>query len=581
MGIYNPSIDSEGLKSAIENEFGVTASNPLSPEAKAVAKCSKSFTTGKAIRTLKENGWTDAMINSLLLETAKKSKKKKDDEKDEDTSTDDIDSIDLDDSDSDSSDSKSKSKGSDDSDSDKDSSNSDSDDDDKDLHKDVDDDKKSKKSKKKDDDDKDDEKDDDDKDEDDKKSKKKKGKKNSKKKEDDLEEHGSISSNSPHTFDPIKAIEEEFDAYFKVGVKSVPIPKPRGFLEATRLRVDPSYERPFKTPEFNRAVMENLDMSDHNTRVIMTTVDEDDQSIVLQSLTNKLYDMIVDKSTDIDYGEIPNTKGDIDALSNIAKIEECLDTISSICTQYKQPTDQVDIVKRAIDNTRERKELFMTGYQRGAGFTVFTYQTVVLAIVASTSLLISSCIEFIKNPGSESFSISFDKAGMSKSKNSLLFNNLREYNKICDDKSIDKALTTTNATEERHFLGTSTMATLALAGAVAVILFNILPILRELTYFFYYTRTRISDYFNLQADLLEINAERLKQDEPETVGNRNMVIKRQKAIAERFRKLADFFMIDSRQTEGRVVREISQTKKTLKADDIMDNVPDSTASALF
>ena len=39
--------------------------------------------------------------------------------------------------------------------------------------------------------------------------------------------------------------------------------------------------------------------------------------------------------------------------------------------------------------------------------------------------------------------------------------------------------------------------------------------------------------------------------------------------------------LDNRQTEGRVVREISQTKKTLKADDIMDNVPDSTASALF
>ena len=152
---------------------------------------------------------------------------------------------------------------------------------------------------------------------------------------------------------------------------------------------------------------------------------------------------------------------------------------------------------------------------------------------------------------------------------------------ICEDKSIDKALASTNATEEKHFLGTSTMATLALAGAVAVILFNILPILRELTYFFYYTRTRISDYFNLQADLLEINAEHIRENEPPTIDNRNVVIKRQKAIAERFRKIADFFMVDNRQTEGKVAREVAQQKKTLKADDVMETVPDSTASALF
>lgn len=563
MGIYDPSIDTIGLKNAIESEFGQTPSNPLSPEGKAIAKCSKSKNTGEAIRTLKENGWTDAMINNLLLEAAKKSKKKKDDE---DSDSDDLDTgdddLDLDtDSDSDSDDDKKdKKKG-------KKKDDDDSEDSDKDDDK-----SKDKKDKDNDSDDKDDDKD---------SKSKSKSKKNSKKKDDELEENFSFSSNSRFTYDPIKAIEEEFDAYFKVGVPKVAIPKPRGFLEATRLRINPDYVRPHQSPLFSKAVMENFNMSDHNTRVIMATVDEDDQSIVLQSLTDKLYDMIVDKSTEIDYGEIPQTKGDIDALPNIGRIEECLDTISQICTQYKQDTEQVDVVKRAIDNTREKKELYMTGYKRGAGFTVFTYQTVVLAIVASTSLLISSCIEFIKNPGSESFSISFDKAGASKTKNSLLFTNLREYNKICEDKSIDKALVSTNATEERHFLGTSTMAALALAGAVAVILFNILPILRELTYFFYYTRTRISDYFNLQADLLEINAEHIRENEPPTVDNRNVVIKRQKAIAERFRKIADFFMIDNRQTEGKVAREVAQQKKTLKADDVMDNVPDSTASALF
>lgn len=559
MGIYDSqAIDNFGFNQELDQAFG-EAKEVTSDEEKAIKKVKASKGGAKAIKSLKEHGWSDSDIEYYLLEAAKKSKKKKEDSKDDD---DDIDLDDIEDSDDSPDDTK------DDDKDDKKSKKKNKDDDDSDDTDDSkDDDKDDKKSKKKD-------KDDDDKD--DKKSKKKK----SKKEEKEMEESNVISSEY-NSYNPLKALQEEFDSVFKIHKKMIELPKPKGFIEATRLKIKEGFKYPYQSPEFSKVVMEHFDLRDNNTRVIMATVDEDDQSIVLQSLTDKLYDIIVSKSAEIDYGEIPKTKGDIDQLSNIDKIEDCLNTIREILIGYKQETDPVDEVAMCISNIRDRTSEFKKCYTAGIGFGVFTYQTIVLAVIASTSLLISGSIEFIKNPSSETYQISLDKAGYAKSKNSLLLTNLKEFNKICKDKSFDKALNASIEASAKHFLGTSTLVTLSIAAAVSVILFNLLPILRELTYFFFYTRTRISDWFNVQADLLDISAENIENGDSSTIDKPKEVIKRQRAIADRFRKVADFVMVDARETEIRANRELVNDKKKLKADDVMDTIPDSTASALF
>lgn len=567
MGIYDSqAIDNFGLNQELDQAFG-EAKEVTSDEEKAIKKVKASNGGAKAIRSLKEHGWSDSEIEYYLLEAAKKSKKKKEDSKDDD----DMNLDDIDDS-NDSSDDTDDTKNDD-----KKSKKKDKDDDDKDNGKcpecdkdpcECDDDKKSKKKSKKKDKDNDDK--------DDKKSKKKK----SKKEEKEMEESNVISSEY-NSYNPLKALQEEFDSVFKIHKKMIELPKSKGFVEATRLKIKEGFKYPYQSPEFSKVVMEHFDLKDNNTRVIMATVDEDDQSLVLQSLTDKLYDIIISKSAEIDYGEIPKTKGDIDQLSNIDKIEDCLNTIREILIGYKQDTDPVDEVAMCISNIRDRTSEFKKCYMGGIGFGVFTYQTIVLAVIASTSLLISGSIEFIKNPSSETYQLSLDKAGYAKSKNSLLLTNLKEFNKICKDKSFDKALNASIEASAKHFLGTSTLVTLSIAAAVSVILFNLLPILRELTYFFFYTRTRISDWFNVQADLLDISAENIENGDSSTIDKPKEVIKRQRAIADRFRKVADFVMVDARETEIKANRELVNDKKKLKADDVMDTIPDSTASALF
>ena len=362
------------------------------------------------------------------------------------------------------------------------------------------------------------------------------------------------------------------------------LPKNKGYVEAKTLRVKENFEYPQKIEVFEKVVREMFDISDHNTRAILTTVDEVDQSEILRNLTDKLYDIIIDKSNKVDYGDIPGTKGDIEVLRNYDKLDESLDTLHEILIQYKQDPEPIECIKAAVENVKTRKSTFMKGFALNVEFVEFTYNTIVLAIISSTSLMISGCIEFIKSPESETFSIALDKVGYIKAKSNLLFDNLRKFNASCANKNLDKALESIIAEsnpKRRNFLGMSAVASISAAVAIGVILFNILPILRELTYFFYYTRTRVSDYFNLQADLLELSAENIRSNNVQTVDNRKKVIQRQLGIAERFRKIADFFMVDARRSESTAKQDIRNSQRKLKADDVMDDIPSSSQSALF
>ena len=538
----------------------------------------------------------------------KEKKSKKKDSKDKDDS--DSDDLDIDDgeSDSDSNDeskskdkkSKKKSKDSKDDKSSKDDSDSDDLDIDDSSVEDKSDSSKSKKSKKK---DSKSDKDDSDNDEDDSdskdssKSKAKKSDKDSKDDSDDLKleqvDLNVFATSRYYKPDFRSILETAMDKEYKVSGKKVAksnkietgkeivkdMKKP--VKESTRWRLPPGYIPPDKNKYWDKIVMEHFDMKDDKTRVVLITCNEEAQSEVLYSLTDKLYDIIVDKAATIDYGTIRESRGDIRTLQNYSKLEECVELLHQLLIEYKQDSGPVDEIKMAMDNLANRADMFKKCYMSGIEFGVLTYETITLAVVASTSLMLSTSVEFIKSANDDSFQIALDRTGALKAKNHLLFTNLKRFNSMCADKSLDKTLDTIIREYGQHLLGLGTMSGLAVAALITVVLYNFLPMLRELTYFFYYTRTRISDYFNIQADLLELNAHDIEAYDRKTVGDRKTVVKRQLAIAEKFRSIADFFMVDSKQAEQKATTDIVKDKRKLKTDDVMDDIPDNNKSALF
>ena len=329
--------------------------------------------------------------------------------------------------------------------------------------------------------------------------------------------------------------------------------------------------------EFNQVVAEHMDLSDMKTLDTVCSVNEADRAAVLTSLTSKLYDNIVDKVDDIDFGSIATSKGDITKVENYEKLLECIELMRSIVKEYHQDTAPIDVVSDAVGNVRDRTRLWVKCYAMNLELPIITYQTIVLAIVASISLLITTSIEYIKNPDDETFKISLDRVAYTKTKNNLLYNDLKKFNEACKAGQIDAMIDNVISTNSKQFAGTIIDA-FAAGTAILLILKMIVPMLRELVFFFFHAGQSVSDYFAVQADLLEVNANNLQYKTNIPDDQRAKIFDRQTSIANRFRNISNTFAVKLNKAEKNAEKDIATTKKKYKIDDLQSDSGESDDS---
>lgn len=329
---------------------------------------------------------------------------------------------------------------------------------------------------------------------------------------------------------------------------------------------------------FEKLMVEHMDYKDKETRVTLLAMNENEQSSAIQSLTVKLYENIVDKVDDIDFGEIPMSKGDIDKFEQTPKIEQCLRIMSDLITEYKQSTGVIDIVRDSIVNLRHHKELFTRAFLYKSEVPIVFYDTIVLSIVSATSLLIATCVDYIKQPGTDDYALVFDKVQAVRTKSSLLFDNLVKFNESCKNGTIKKSFEALIDSNRKGFLGGMEIGMVAMVGATIAIAFNIIPIMRELIFFFYFTKMRMSRFCELQADLLTINANTIEQKDITTDAKVSDVRKKQLKVAEKFRKAATALEVTAKTSEKETNKEIKKQDKKYKVHDIVDTAPSNTTS---
>ena len=193
--------------------------------------------------------------------------------------------------------------------------------------------------------------------------------------------------------------------------------------------------------EFDQIIRENFDLSDDYTRKYIISLKEDaQQEQLLRALSISLYESIVSKVDDIDFGSIPMSRGDITKVQGFDGTVKCLNTIRDLVIQYKQNPSVVDVVISAIENVKDRKHLFVKGYALDAEFPMLIYNLIVLAIERCTSLMIATCIQFIKDPSTTTPRKALDKVAYKKTMEDVMFKQLISFNNMCRTKEIDKQL---------------------------------------------------------------------------------------------------------------------------------------------
>ena len=146
---------------------------------------------------------------------------------------------------------------------------------------------------------------------------------------------------------------------------------------------------PFQTKAFIEA-SKLLDMNDKETRLTCTVVNEAEQDELIRNITDKIYQKITMNITDIDFGSIPDSEGDITKIQNYELLVDALQDLEDLYTRYRQDLTQINVVKDAIENVKANKGLFIKAFAARADMPMMTYNTVVLSIVASVSFLISA-----------------------------------------------------------------------------------------------------------------------------------------------------------------------------------------------
>lgn len=338
-------------------------------------------------------------------------------------------------------------------------------------------------------------------------------------------------------------------------------------------------------PVFNKICTEYFDLKDRKTTKYLTHINEAKQNTVVMSLTNKLYDKIVEKCDEIDYGEIPATKGDVTKLSNYSSMKETIAIMHDLLKEYKQDPSPVDELAVALSNLEARKEVFERAFRYNVELPIAIYNNVVLGVITGTSFMIATCIEFIKDPGTQNFRLSLDKVAYAKSKDHLIYTSLKGFNKACANRDFDKSIDAVLKSSTKNFAGTAGVATGALAIGIIAGILLIIPVLRELIFLFYYLRVKISDFFDIQANLLQMNAYGLEYNDTLDEEKKKVVMAKQLETAEKFRKISNKFAFEMKKAEASVDKEkkFNDDTKLMTIDDLNDLDMDSGASgsALF
>lgn len=311
---------------------------------------------------------------------------------------------------------------------------------------------------------------------------------------------------------------------------------------------------------------EFVDVTGYKNRMFMRSLSEAQSFSVSDKLVSALYKSAMDKYSMIDFGKIPDSKGDFDKLEKIKELEETLGILDGI---FKERGDfkEVETIKNTIEIVKSYKKEFVLGFVNDVPLIIMIYNSIVYSIYCAISSCMKIAIDFLRTPNG-SLENSRNIQRETDKMDTVVFDNLEKFNKASVNGDLKKLFNETLRKE--NFVGLGTLGTLSLStgtiaavGLVAASLVMI-PIIRELIYFSYNRRMEISEFFKLQAEFLEINVAELKNNNGD-----KKVIKRQEKRIEQLVKIADKFEVEFNKAEKETRRQL-RTKIT--TDDVRDSL---------
>jgi hypothetical protein len=296
---------------------------------------------------------------------------------------------------------------------------------------------------------------------------------------------------------------------------------------------------------------------------------EAEQAIVNDKMVGNLYQSAL-KRKNIDFGDIPNSKGDIQKFGGYQNMVATVDMLRELSKKFGIQIPELNIVDDAINNIRIQKRTFERGYSLGIDFIKMYYQALVLACVDATTLLLASYVEFTRTVNNIDFQI---KSGKGISGN-ICINSLDEFNKSVKDGSFIKFADGLMSKKQENFLGTAAAASVGVKTVAAIAIgASIVPTLRLLIFYFYDAKMTLSEKLAYQKELLEMNAFRLNASNMDAQ-KRNKILDKQKRYMDNLEKISDKIRVSDQLATKSSTNSIKQDNKQWNINNVTDNGDD-------
>ena len=213
---------------------------------------------------------------------------------------------------------------------------------------------------------------------------------------------------------------------------------------------------------------------------------------------------------------------------------------------------------------------------------IIIYNTMVLSVVAAVSYLIAASITFIASATDNNFQVSLDKQAYNKAINSALYNDLRKFNIACKKNEIDKSLElllsqrgakamSGGLEKAGKVAGAIMLGGLFVKGILIPLSKSVLPLIQNLVYIHYANQQAISDYFAVQAELLQTNTAQIEYRSDLTPEKKKKIIDRQVKVADKMKKLSNLFQIRMKTAEVDAEKLAKSEYKKYKKEELNDN----------
>lgn len=290
------------------------------------------------------------------------------------------------------------------------------------------------------------------------------------------------------------------------------------------------------------------------------------------AMITNLYKSALDKGY-VNFDSIPDSKGDITKYEGYDNLLGSINLLKELSNKGNMKIKELDVLETSLMNIKTYKAQFERGFALGHEFVMMEYNSLVYACVEATSTLISSYVDFVKKVDKTEFKIIKGK-GLN---GNLCLKNLELFNNSVKKGDFNKMMSHLLQSERENFVGSSVGAGVLVAGMITL---SIIPLIRELIYYFYYSRMVVSEYLHHQSLFLEMNRVNIESSSL-PAKEKNVIIKKQTEYAKQLDKLSEKIKVNSTMSSNKANNNIKNENKEWTLQNVQSSSNDDNGFALI